>query len=305
MELTHTSISQDIKPNSNNLYELIGQPTEYSYFNTIASIEMLKKNITDANFDFLTKAKNRNIFAFKKNLTKVKKPKIEVNFLHEITQEDKKRFKSTTRTSKLNSSFQKSQNYELTTHEPLYSIDQDYLFLLFIKNTSCLCLDAIDKASQTDNKESYVQQDSPAIGEDDYFEDKNIEDPENINASNHLNISLIPRPIVVDRLFIKYAKVAKRLDTKVVKTAIWKILENTTLPNGITLYLSCLEDNEKNSFIYIHKKLVETLPKSTVQNLSPQLSFVCLLHLANEKNLQLINSNNLSNIDIHIQKPII
>uniref|UniRef100_A0A3Q3WWF7 Condensin complex subunit 2 n=1 Tax=Mola mola TaxID=94237 RepID=A0A3Q3WWF7_MOLML len=97
---------------------------------------------------------------------------------------------------------------------------------------------------------------------------------------------LVPEPHRVNKIEINYAKTAKKMDMKRLKNSMWTILT---------------ESPEKSSEVKcpdISGFCAPRLPNTMAQNLSVPLAFVALLHLANEKNLELVKVDDMSDIVI-------
>uniref|UniRef100_A0A3Q3JMW2 Condensin complex subunit 2 n=1 Tax=Monopterus albus TaxID=43700 RepID=A0A3Q3JMW2_MONAL len=90
---------------------------------------------------------------------------------------------------------------------------------------------------------------------------------------------LVPEPHRVNKIEINYAKTAKNMDMKRLKNSMWTLLAES--PEELT---------EVNYTVI--------LPNTMAQNLSVPLAFVALLHLANEKNLELVKVDDMSDIII-------
>ncbi|XP_037339617.2 condensin complex subunit 2 [Pungitius pungitius] len=110
---------------------------------------------------------------------------------------------------------------------------------------------------------------------------------------------LVPEPHRVNQIEINYAKTAKKMDMKRLKTNMWTLL--TESPEN-----PAEEDDagEKSGvcgekvFSKTTETLLQRLPNTMAQNLSVPLAFVALLHLANEKNLELVEVDDMSDIII-------
>ncbi|KAG7480804.1 hypothetical protein MATL_G00060340 [Megalops atlanticus] len=109
--------------------------------------------------------------------------------------------------------------------------------------------------------------------------------------------NLVPEPQKVNKIEINYAKTAKKMDMKRLKNTMWSLLTD------------CLDKPDKEgesakvvtgekAFSQTTKTLLQRLPSTMAQNLSVPLAFVALLHLANEKNLELIKVDDMSDIVI-------
>ncbi|KAG8574683.1 hypothetical protein GDO81_009270 [Engystomops pustulosus] len=113
--------------------------------------------------------------------------------------------------------------------------------------------------------------------------------------------NLIAEPQKVNRIEINYAKTAKKMDMKHLKTSMWGLLtkdpqkEDEPAPKNET---DAAVVKEEKNFSNITRDLQKRLPTSMAQNLSVPLAFACLLHLANEKNLKLQEVADLSDVVI-------
>uniref|UniRef100_A0A8C5HXL6 Condensin complex subunit 2 n=1 Tax=Gouania willdenowi TaxID=441366 RepID=A0A8C5HXL6_GOUWI len=119
------------------------------------------------------------------------------------------------------------------------------------------------------------------------------------NVSTYGEEDLVPEPHRVNKIEINYAKTAKKMDMKRLKNNMWTLL--TESPEKPT---ETVEDSEKPGvcgekvFSQTTKTLLNRLPSTMAQNLSVPLAFVALLHLANEKNLELVKVDDMSDIII-------
>ncbi|KAM3611652.1 uncharacterized protein V6R79_022055 [Siganus canaliculatus] len=110
---------------------------------------------------------------------------------------------------------------------------------------------------------------------------------------------LVPEPHRVNKIEINYAKTAKKMDMKRLKTSMWTLL--TDSPEKPTEEVTTAEKTAvagEKVFSQTTKTLLQRLPNTMAQNLSVPLAFVALLHLANEKNLELVKVDDMSDIII-------
>ncbi|KAK3698761.1 hypothetical protein QZH41_014526 [Actinostola sp. cb2023] len=104
---------------------------------------------------------------------------------------------------------------------------------------------------------------------------------------------LVAQPNKVNKIDISYAKTAKRMDVKKLKTAMWSLLttqpvdkENVPTDIDSTTQEPALDkdvQDEAKSFKNVYEKLPGLISKHMAKNLSVPIAFVCILHLANEK----------------------
>ncbi|KAL6114732.1 ncaph [Pungitius sinensis] len=110
---------------------------------------------------------------------------------------------------------------------------------------------------------------------------------------------LVPEPHRVNQIEINYAKTAKKMDMKRLKNNMWTLL--TESPENPTEEDDAVEKSGvcgEKAFSKTTETLLQRLPNTMAQNLSVPLAFVALLHLANEKNLELVEVDDMSDIII-------
>ncbi|KAM9313414.1 condensin complex subunit 2 [Gastrophryne carolinensis] len=111
--------------------------------------------------------------------------------------------------------------------------------------------------------------------------------------------TLIAEPQKVNKIEIIYAKTAKKMDMKHLKTSMWGLLTNAPDKADEQLSPSKTENafvKDERIFSNVTSELQKRLPTLMAQNLSIPLAFACLLHLANEKNLKLQEVEDLSDV---------
>ncbi|MCI4392432.1 hypothetical protein PGIGA_G00145770 [Pangasianodon gigas] len=110
---------------------------------------------------------------------------------------------------------------------------------------------------------------------------------------------LVPEPYKVNIIEINYAKTAKKMDMKRLKSSMWSLL--TDSPEKPAMVAESEKPTEvpgEKSFSQSTRTLLQKLPSTMASNLSVPLAFVALLHLANEKNLELHKVDDMSDIII-------
>lgn len=119
------------------------------------------------------------------------------------------------------------------------------------------------------------------------------------DVSTYGEDNLVPEPQRVNKIEINYAKTAKKMDMKRLKNTMWNLL--TDSPEKPAKEVENTETSEvagEKVFSQTTKTLLQRLPSTMAQNLSVPLAFVALLHLANEKNLELVKVDDMSDIII-------
>ena len=114
--------------------------------------------------------------------------------------------------------------------------------------------------------------------------------------------NLIAAPKLASKIFIPYSLRAKKIDMRQLKKAIWNSLtkslsdkENIDIRKAVEQEMSDKIKDEKH-FCSVYKELPKLLSKSNAEALSLPIAFVSLLHLANEKNLEVRRADDLSDL---------
>ncbi|KAM8973355.1 condensin complex subunit 2 isoform 2-T2 [Pelodytes ibericus] len=120
-----------------------------------------------------------------------------------------------------------------------------------------------------------------------------------INITRYSGNNLVAEPHKVNKIEINYARTAKKMDMKVLKSSMWGLLTNCLdsaeekMSNG---EIEPVGITQERTFSDVTHDLQKRLPAVMAQNLSVPLAFACLLHLANEKNLKLQGMDDLSDV---------
>ncbi|KAF4074654.1 hypothetical protein AMELA_G00241860 [Ameiurus melas] len=109
---------------------------------------------------------------------------------------------------------------------------------------------------------------------------------------------LVPEPHKVNIIEINYAKTAKKMDMKRLKSSMWSLLTDSPEKPAKDVESETTEVPGEKSFSQSTRTLIQKLPGTMASNLSVPLAFVALLHLANEKNLELHKVDDMSDIII-------
>ncbi|NWX40651.1 CND2 protein, partial [Steatornis caripensis] len=122
-----------------------------------------------------------------------------------------------------------------------------------------------------------------------------------VNITTYGELNLIAEPQKVNKIAIQYAKTAKKMDMKRLKKTMWELLTDGQKKETVAEVIAEKEEDisavaGKKVFSSITKELLHRLPSAMANNLSVPLAFACLLHLANEKNLKLEGTEDLSDI---------
>eukprot|EP00004_Rigifila_ramosa_P007756 TRINITY_DN1894_c0_g1_i3.p1 TRINITY_DN1894_c0_g1~~TRINITY_DN1894_c0_g1_i3.p1 ORF type:complete len:131 (-),score=21.72 TRINITY_DN1894_c0_g1_i3:28-420(-) len=111
--------------------------------------------------------------------------------------------------------------------------------------------------------------------------------------------ALVAEPVRVQHIPINYATKAKQIDVKGLKS---------TLHTQLTLLdqrakQSSVEDRAPVRFSELLHELPRSLPLAEAENLSVPMSFICLLHLANEHGLAITGTQSMDELSIVTAAP--
>jgi len=113
-------------------------------------------------------------------------------------------------------------------------------------------------------------------------------------GSEGLGFDMVAEPTKVAKVDIAFDRVAKKLDVKALKESMWKRIQAPEVAEGEPIE----EENHTNLFTDVLKDIPEIIPQDMVSTVSVPFCFICLLHLANEKTLELNDSEDLSQLTI-------
>ncbi|KAI8367476.1 condensin complex subunit 2/barren [Radiomyces spectabilis] len=163
----------------------------------------------------------------------------------------------------------------------------------------------IDAPLDSDNLETSVSPDDDMLAEptqlstyDDsaFYNDSMLDTYDETEPSALYGDALITnhRLNKVKPLYVNYARTAKRVDVKRLKDNLWKVL-TTSNENG-TVDTSGIDPSAEKvhgerRFTEIIQSLKEMYSPKTMKDISVSFCFICLLHLANEKNLSIVGNS--------------
>ncbi|XP_008557712.1 condensin complex subunit 2 [Microplitis demolitor] len=149
-----------------------------------------------------------------------------------------------------------------------------------------------DNGNDTENYCPNVQNDD-AVFNDCAFDDES-------RAVGFTGNNLIEAPKLTQKIYIPFSQRAKKLDVRHLKKCIWESLtkkDEIDKENAQNIESSTTIKEQKR-FSEIYTKLPNMLSKNDAEELSFPIAFVSLLHLANEKNLNITSGENYSDIII-------
>ncbi|NXJ71707.1 CND2 protein, partial [Rostratula benghalensis] len=303
------------------------KPGEYSYF----SPRTLSMWAGPDHWRFKPRHKSTEADSEKETKKRTAKKVFEVNFDEDIDFEAY--FRKTKASVTLAKSILESENAKSTTLPTDFNYDPSNILQLFLKPDVKLCrtsktnslLDHEDEIGEYDyNNPNDTSNFCPALQQAADSDDDNdpvefmdqmgefnlTTHPEvqelnglvgDANITTYGELNLIAEPQKVNKIAIQYAKTAKKMDMRRLKTDMWELL--TDEEKKETAGEVSAEKEEEESVVAgekvlssITKQLLHRLPSVMAKNLSVPLAFACLLHLANEKNLKLEGMEDLSDV---------
>lgn len=137
---------------------------------------------------------------------------------------------------------------------------------------------------------------------DDSNDDCNFDDSAAMLGQGLIGDNLVAAPKLVNKISIAYCLKAKKIDMRQLKKAIWSCLKSTS-DNAATSNTEEKADEteiikESKRFSDVYKALPKLLTKSNTEALSVPISFISMLHLANEKGLKIRSVPDMSDIII-------
>ncbi|KAF4042686.1 Condensin complex subunit 2 [Phytophthora infestans] len=122
---------------------------------------------------------------------------------------------------------------------------------------------------------------------------------------------LVQADRVVEKIGVHYERFAKRVDVKKLKGSIWDHLEKKVSKDEVVeeagdaenaLNESGKRPREPEADETTFKSVVENVAGKVPSNVTVSFYFICVLHLANEKGLELKGQDDLRNFQIRKEK---
>ncbi|KAL8661819.1 MAG: hypothetical protein Q9202_005245 [Teloschistes flavicans] len=101
--------------------------------------------------------------------------------------------------------------------------------------------------------------------------------------------------------YVQYARVAKKVDVRRLKEEMWKGIgfeKRFSNPDLMAPHPPLKAETNTLKFTSVMNDLQQVYPKQVMADISTSYCFICLLHLANEKGLQLSNEPGLTELGI-------
>ncbi|NWY99955.1 CND2 protein, partial [Loxia curvirostra] len=292
-------------------------PGEYSYF----SPRVLSMWAGPEHWRFQPRQPRECLGQGKDSRQKIPKKPFKLNFQEKI--DFQAHFQETKASTTLAKSTLKSQNRRRTTLPEDFNYDPQNLRQLFLKphvkiNPSSDAVGALDSEDGIEGYDYNNPNDTlnfcpapPVPDSDDDPDPVELPDQARLlllpahpeapeapgissgNGPDCGELELIAEPRKIRKIPIQYARRANRMDMRRLKTTMWELLtEQGEVGKGNSCWEFC-----RGSFpALIPMLLFHRLPPTMAADLSVPLAFLSLLHLANEKNLSLESTEDLSDV---------
>ena len=114
-------------------------------------------------------------------------------------------------------------------------------------------------------------------------------------AGGGAGYEFVAQPDKVAKIDIGYAKRAKQVDIKALKLDVWALLEQEAKKAKTTA-----KAPKEVSFQSILSRLHERMAPAKLAEVSFAYCFICLLHLANEKSLEVLGEGDMKDMRIRL-----
>ena len=111
-------------------------------------------------------------------------------------------------------------------------------------------------------------------------------------------MEMVEAPVQAPNLRIAYAKTAKRVDVKKLKSSLWHHLSSSSASSSLD---GGKGKGVEKSFQQTINELPQSIPPKELSDVSVPYCFICLLHLANEKGFEILPSEQGN--DLIVQLP--
>ncbi|KAA8526530.1 hypothetical protein F0562_008267 [Nyssa sinensis] len=179
--------------------------------------------------------------------------------------------------------------YNTTLPEDCHYQPEDLVKLFLLPNVMCL-----GRRGRKPSDESNQQRDdygpSPSWDDGNMF-DGQFEDG-NVHSDAEDSSTLVSQPRQVNKLEVQYDKTSKQVDVQALKETLWDHLHLST-------QMSAQGQEETISFRHVLASFPnDHRAAAALEDISPHLCFICLLHLANEHGLSIHGCTNLDDLNI-------
>lgn len=310
---------------------LASQPTDYSYFNKV----LMRTWAGPTHWKTAPMSRDPSLRSLTGNSQRSKTKRQPFQLTYENGGDLDSKFKASKATALTKATMQKYSKKKTTLPKDLH-FEADKLCRLFLRQKIMIKRQVTDAIGVDDGIQNYDYDNAndrenycPDIGGDDdgdvtpdlgfnfsddsrgFDEGSQMSPPSlaandsGLNATSLTGDKLLSQPYKVAKIDINYAKTAKRVDFRKLKTAMWSLLvsqpETQQEEDGSASNASEKEMKREWGFQSLLQALPSHLSGSTARNLSIPMAFLCLLQLANEKMLKL---SDLEMADLQIDQDV-
>ncbi|XP_058773650.1 condensin complex subunit 2-like [Vicia villosa] len=164
---------------------------------------------------------------------------------------------------------------------------EDLVKLFLLPRVNCLGMSRVRKFSdestkQCNNNEPFHSWDNGGVFEGEY---------DGAHSDMDDSSKLISQPCQVNKVEVQYDKTAKQVDVQALKLTLWNSIQGS------------VQQGEKEMVFF--RDILANFPSecnaaANVSDITPHLCFICLLHLANEKELSIQSCPNLDELRIYM-----
>lgn len=175
----------------------------------------------------------------------------------------------------------KREPYNTMLPEDCHYQPENLVKLFLLPNVLCFGKNRGKRHSESDevHQEANPSWDDDDCGIGDQFDDG--------NAYSDVDDSLVSQPRQVEKIDIQYDKKSKQVDVHMLKDSLWSTIQG--------MHKSA--QDQDLSF----KNILSSFSDATSNDdITPHLSFICMLHLANEHGLTLLGSPDMDDVSIHL-----
>ena len=132
-----------------------------------------------------------------------------------------------------------------------------------------------------------------SFADDDHFQG-GFDDDDDIDVAmgdSSMGFAMVAEPTKVNKIEVHYERTAKKVDVKKLKESLW---------NKIDVEEDQVKPTKEAPLLFtdVLKELPDSMSSEQASSVSVPFCFICLLHLANEKTLELHDSLDLSQLTI-------
>ncbi|PRQ52729.1 putative condensin complex subunit 2/barren [Rosa chinensis] len=170
---------------------------------------------------------------------------------------------------------------------------EDLIKLFLLPNVKCL--GRRGKKSSDQSRQQYDDCGQSSFCDDGGGQyDDGQYDEGNVHSDVEDFSTLVSQPRQVNKIEVQYDKTSKQVDVQALKETLWAHVQET-------VQKSTQGEEQVVSF----KQILGSFPSDcraapTINDISPHLCFICLLHLANEHGLKILGNTNLDDLSVHL-----